>query len=270
MDKRPIGVFDSGVGGLTVVKAIKRILPNESVVYLGDTARVPYGTRSQSTVQDFADDDVDFLITKNVKCIVIACNTASAQAYEYLRNRYDIPLFEVITPASEKAVNLTKTRNIIVMATSGTIASGAYEREIEKSGRKIRLTQLSCPLLVPLIEEGETGGDLIDLALSKYLQDFSINADTLILGCTHYPVIKESIRQRVGSDVKLVDSGVESAMVLKKYLEQHEMISNKRAIYEYYVTDLSDSFRKSAEVFLGEEVGEKIKKAELSDVTISV
>lgn len=181
---KPIGVFDSGLGGLTVTKEIIKIMPNENIIYLGDTARVPYGTRSKDIVRKFSLEDANFLLKKKVKCIVIACNTSSAYAGNFLKKNIKIPVFDVITPAVKGAVKVSKTGNIGVIGTTGTISSGAY---------KVKYLQ-ACPLFVPFIEEGEINSQAIELVAKKYLSWFKGKIDTLILGCTHYPIISKTIK----------------------------------------------------------------------------
>lgn len=263
MDKRAIGVFDSGLGGLTVVHEITKALPNESIVYLGDTARVPYGTRSGELVREFSFEDADFLLRRNVKCIVIACNTSSAYASEALKKRLNLPVFEVINPPSRKAATTSKGRRIGVIATRGTIASGAYERAIHKISPKEKVFSQACPLLVPFVEEGEFGPSL-DKVIEKYLSSLKGRIDTLILGCTHYPIIEGKIRKYLGKKVLFINPGHEAAQELKEYLEKRNMFSNnKNPKRQYFVTDLTRRFIKVAEMFLGEKVDGKIKKVDI-------
>lgn len=258
MDKRPIGIFDSGLGGLTTVSEISKILPNENIVYLGDTARVPYGTRSKEVVEKFALEDAKFLISRNVKCIVIACNTASAYAGEKIKKQFKIPVFDVITPAIEEALKLSKNGLVGVIGTRATIASGAYD--------KATFMAKACPLFVPLIEEGEISGKLIALVSKQYLEMFkSSNIDTLILGCTHYPLISKIIQRQLGAKVKLVNSGKEVAVVVKEFLTKNNLLNpiRNKPKKEFYVTDLTQRFTQTAELFLGRKFDARIKKITL-------
>ncbi len=238
-----IGVFDSGLGGLTVVKEIKKILPSESIVYLGDTARVPYGTRSKEIVAKFSFEDAKFLLKKNVKCIVIACNTASAYAGNELKRKIKIPVFEVITPAIKKAESVSKKEKIAVIGTRGTIASKAYQFD-----------GIACPLFVSLIEEGEIKGKLIAMVVEKYLKSLKKKEiEILVLGCTHYPLIENEIRKIVGEKVILINPGKEVVLNLKKFLEKNNLINKDKRKIDYYVTDWTSNFQKVAEMFLGEK-----------------
>ena len=266
MDKRAIGVFDSGLGGLTVVKEIRKILPNESLVYLGDTARIPYGTRSQETVTKFSLEDARFLLQENVKVIVVACNTASALAFASLVKIIKIPLFEVITPASKKAAAISKAKKVGVIGTRGTIFSGAYEKKIREEDRIVKVFSQACPLLVPLIEENEMDPGLLAIVIEKYLRGIKKKEiDTLILGCTHYPIIKEAIGKFLGKGVALVNPGKEVALTLKDFLIKKGLNSpgNLRPVRKYYVTDLTDRFVSVGSMFLGGEMDGKIKKVSL-------
>jgi len=266
MDKRPIGVFDSGLGGLTAVRAIIKALLNENIVYLGDTARVPYGPRSKETVTGFAIEDAKFLAKRKVKCIVIACNTASAYSYPEVKREFSIPVFDAISGASEKAVKVSKIKRVGVIGTRGTIASHAYKNDIAKLDKKIVVFEEACPLFVPFIEEGETKGELIGKLVKKYLAPIKKRkVDTLILGCTHYPIIKNLIAREVGPKVSLVDPAEEIAQKLKIFLKNKKLEAPKtlQATRKYYVTDLTDRFIKVAEMFLGEKLVGKIEKVSL-------
>ncbi len=266
MDKRAIGVFDSGLGGLTVVKEIRKILPNENIIYLGDTARIPYGTRSQETVTRFSLEDARFLLKENVKCMVVACNTASALSFDSLSKVIKVPIFEVITPASKKAVNMTKVKKIGAIGTRGTILSGAYEKKIKEEDRNVKVFSQACPLLVPLIEENEMDPRLLTIIIQKYLRGTrKKKIDTLILGCTHYPIIKNAIGKFLGKNVALVNPGEEVAAVLKDFLIKKGLDSpkNLHPVRKYYVTDLTDRFISVGSMFLGGEMDGKIKKVSL-------
>jgi len=253
MNKQPIGVFDSGLGGLTVVKEIEKILPNENIVYLGDTARVPYGTRSKEAVKKFSFEDAIFLLGKNVKCIVIACNTSSALAGSELKDELKIPVFDVITPALSDAKKISKNGKIGVIGTRGTIDSGAYPAPFLKA----------CPLFVPFIEEGVIEGEALKLVAKEYLSDFKKEKiDTLIMGCTHYPIIKDIIKKELDDDINLVDPGESIAKVIKKYLIKNKMQNTEEKPGErnYFVTDYTERFIKIAELFLGHKIKRNLRK----------
>lgn len=265
MNLKPIGVFDSGLGGLTVVKEIRKVLPNENIIYLGDTARIPYGTRSRETVIKFALEDAEFLADKNVKCIVIACNTASALAFLSVKKKSVVPVFDVITSGSYDAVRNTGTKRIGVIGTRATIGSMAYEKTIKKIDPSIRVYSQPAPLLVPLIEEGVIRGSLLKSLLRGYLKDFKQkNIDILILGCTHYPIIYSEIKYEAGN-IKLINPGKYLSQNLKSFLDDGKLGASGKTIgkTEYFVTDLTERFIETAEMFLGEKIKGKVKKINL-------
>src|SRR5437762_3510602 len=205
--RRPIGIFDSGIGGLTVVRQIHRVLPREDLVYLGDTARVPYGTKSPGTVVRFACEDTQFLVQQKVKAVVVACNTVSAWALPTLEREFDVPIFGVIVPGAQAALKRTRNRRIGIIGTATTVRSQAYSREILARAASARVFARACPLLVPLVEEGWTDRTVTRTILSAYLSPLLRRGiDTLVLGCTHYPLLKKPIRAVAGRDVALVDS----------------------------------------------------------------
>lgn len=265
MNARPIGVFDSGLGGLTVVNQIRKILPNESIVYLGDTARVPYGTRSKEVVKKFSLEDAIFLITKKVKCIVIACNTSSALGAAQVRKISPVPVFDAISPTAKKVASLP-LRKTGVIGTRGTIGSRAYKDAIKKLGGKGEVVEVACPLLVPAIEEGETSGPIINLLIRKYLTSLKKEKiDSLVLGCTHYPIVKSGIKKFMGSKVRLIDPAEEITASLASFLEEQGLLApkNSKAKRLYYVTDLTERFVSVAEMFLGHKISGSIRKASL-------
>ncbi|QQS38566.1 glutamate racemase [Candidatus Woesebacteria bacterium] len=261
MDTRPIGVFDSGLGGLTVVSQIRALLPNESIVYLGDTARVPYGTRSKEVVVKFAKQDAQFLVGKNVKCVVIACNTASSWAANEVRQSMTIPVLDVVSSCMMSLVNIKK---IGVIATRGTVNSHAYTNGIKKINPHALVIEKECPLFVPFIEEGIVKGKLIDMLIDNYLSDMRRNkVDTLVLGCTHYPMLANKIRNYMGKDVSLLDAGKTVAISLGQVLKDKNMQNNSRQpFHEYFVTDLTDNFVNVASWFLKEKL-KKVQKISL-------
>lgn len=252
-DNRPIGIFDSGLGGLTVVKEIIKILPGEDLIYLGDTARVPYGTRSRETIIKFSFEDANFLLKKGVKCIIVACNTASSVASDLLKNKLKIPVFDVIGPALRDASKVSGEGKIGMIGTRATVASGAYKGTVG----------ISCPLLVPFIEEGETDSEALRLVIKNYLKNFEgENIKALILGCTHYPIIEKLIVRELGGAVKLINPEKSVSVEVKKYLTEHKMLSEntKGSKRTYFVTDLTDRFRNVAEMFLGHSIDGSISK----------
>lgn len=252
-----IGIFDSGVGGLTVVKEVVRLLPEEKIIYLGDTARVPYGTKSSKTVIRYAQSNVKFLLSKGIKVLVIACNTASAYSLEVLEKSVEQPVIGVIKPGVRKALDTTKTGKIGVIGTPSTIKSGAYKREIENLDRSAEVFSKACPLFVPLAEEGWHEGDIAHAVAEKYLGELrSSEIDTLILGCTHYPLLKNTIQSVLGEKITLVDSAEETAKTVMNVLKENELIGAKRPALsdEFYLTDNSESFLSIANRFLGKDI----------------
>lgn len=253
MNNRPIGIFDSGIGGLTVLKEIRRVLPFEDIIYLGDTARVPYGIRSPETVTRYAFECIDFLMKKNIKFLVVACNTVSATSLNDIKKRLSIPVVGVIEPGALSAVNYTKNKKVGVIGTEATIRSNAYTAAIKHLSSNIEVFGLSCPLFVPLVEEGWTEGEIARLVAEKYLREMrDKEIDTLVLGCTHYPLLKKVIKEVMG-DVFLVDSAIETANVVKNMLKGTEKKSVKGKI-KFYVTDSPEKFITVGERFLEDKI----------------
>ncbi|MCL2254422.1 MAG: glutamate racemase [Lachnospiraceae bacterium] len=246
----PIGVFDSGVGGLTVFREIMRQLPNERIVYFGDTARVPYGSKSPETVTRYSEQIVNFLKTLNVKAIVVACNTASALAMEEIENKYDIPMIEVVKPGAKAAAEATQNNRIGVIATEATIKSNIYCRYIKNLNNEISVTGKACPLFVPLVEEGLLNDPVtIDIA-GRYLNDLiKIDIDTLILGCTHYPLLHETITRIMGGKVALINPAYETARKLKDLLTDLNLLTENKTLkdashsHRLYVSDSAEKFK---------------------------
>jgi glutamate racemase len=255
---KPIGVFDSGIGGLTVVSEILRTLPNESIVYFGDTARVPYGTKSEETVRLFARQDAAFLLGHDVKLIVVACNTASAVAVDKLRAFSAVPVLGVIEPGAKAAAQATSTGKVGVIGTQATIDSHAYRREITRIKSGIEVLERSCPLFVPLAEEGWIEHEATKLVVGEYLQDMIAEGiDTLVLGCTHYPILKKTISGVVGSDISLVDSAEEMAKDVAVLLERESLLSpSSKSDLKLYVSDIPRRFQEVGERFLGRKLPE--------------
>ncbi len=241
----PIGVFDSGVGGLTVVSEIMRQLPGENLVYFGDTARVPYGSKSKNTVLKYSKQIVRFLKTKNVKAIVIACNTASALALDEIAAELDIPVIGVVKPGAKMAVETTKSGNVGVIGTESTIKSGIYNDYIRELNADVTVVSKPCPLFVPLVEEGLLEDRVTDDIVGRYLRVMKeYKVDALVLGCTHYPLISNAIERFMGKKVNLVNPAFETAKSLKELLTEQKMLNNSKAkpSYEYYVSDGVDKF----------------------------
>lgn len=241
----PIGVFDSGVGGLTVAREIMRQLPNENLIYFGDTARVPYGSKSKSTVLKYSKQIVRFLRTKNVKAIVVACNTASALALDEIAAEIDIPIIGVVKPGAKMAVETTKSGNVGVIGTVSTVKSGIYNDYIRELDPDITVVSKACPLFCPLVEEGLLEDRVTDDIVARYLSVMKeYKVDTLVLGCTHYPLIRNAIKRFVGEDVNLVNPAFETAKSLKELLTQQDLLNRKprKPEHEYYVSDGVESF----------------------------
>jgi len=260
----PIGIFDSGVGGLTVFKEVKKMLPSESIIYLGDTARLPYGNKSKKTVIRFAIENILFLLRKKVKIVIIACNTSSSLALDYLKKIFSLPIIGVIEPAVKKAIKVSLNKKIGVIGTKSTIKSGIYKRLILKEEKKAEVYSLSCPLFVPLVEEGFLRGEITQAIVNFYLRRLKGRIDTLILGCTHYPLLKKEISSYL-KGVKLVDSASSVVEETKLLLERWNLLSNKNTpFYRFYVTDDQDGFFKTAKLFL--KKGIKRKQVHLVNV----
>ena len=250
----PIGIFDSGIGGLTVVRQIHKLMPNEELVYLGDTARVPYGTKSPSTVVRFACEDTQFLLQQNVKAVVVACNTCSAWALPMLERKFKVPIFGVIVPGVMAALEKTRSGRIGVIGTSATIRSKAYSNGLMARGQKTVVFTRACPLLVPLVEEGWLNHPVTNAILREYLEPMLRQGiDTLILGCTHYPLLKGAIRKVAGAKVALVDSAEACAQYVRDQLQKKGLLcGNKRTgTIQPFVTDETDQFEGLAKRFLG-------------------
>lgn len=248
----PIGVFDSGVGGLTVVREIMRQIPNEKIIYFGDTARVPYGSKSQDTVTRYSEQIVRFLRTFDVKTIVVACNTASAYALDALEKELDIPIIGVVKPGAKVASEVTKNGKIGVIATEATIGSQIYTQYIQELNRNVTIYGKACPLFVPLVEEGLLQDPVTDEIARRYLTELiDIDIDTLILGCTHYPLIRSTLGRIVGDQVTLVNPAYETALELKATLEKYNMLNDEAPglgsnRYQFYVSDKADKFVRFA------------------------
>lgn len=256
-DARPIGIFDSGVGGLTVVGEVRKLLPREEVVYFGDTARVPYGTKSKETVTRFSVENVEFLMKHNVKLVVVACNTASSLSLDFLKRCFRVPIIGVIEPGAKGAVSSTRRGRIGVIGTQATIASGAYEREIRKLRADAEVFSQGCPLFVPLVEEGWLDKDVTAEIASVYLAPLKKKrVDTLVLGCTHYPLLKKVISKVMGRDVLLIDSAKEVAARVRDLLDANGLLNaaGKGREPRFFVSDEPGRFVRMGERFLHRKI----------------
>lgn len=252
--KRPIGIFDSGIGGLTVLREIIEVLPGEDTIYIGDTARVPYGTKSAETVTRYSLDNARFLLRFNIKLLVVACNTASAYCLPRLKEELPIPVIGVVLPGARKAVEVTKNQRVGVIGTEGTIRSGAYFDAIKEINPKVAVFTKPCPLFVSLAEEGWTDNEVAYLTAKNYLSDLKREAiDTLILGCTHYPLLKGVVGKVMGRGVALIDSGQETAKEVADTLLKGGLLetSSIQGTYQFFVTDAPDRFVRVGRRFFG-------------------
>lgn len=255
----PIGVFDSGVGGLTVAREIIRQIPNERIVYFGDTARVPYGSKSKETIIRYSRQIIRFLLTENVKAIVIACNTASAFAIDTVQKEFDIPIIGVVKPGAKVAASTTMNGRIGLIGTEGTINSGVYTDLLKQLRPEAHVIGKSCPLFAPLVEEGMWHDTITDQVAERYLECLKDqDIDTLIMGCTHYPLLRSTIRRIMGDSVNLVNPAYETAIELKRVLEQYDLANVCEVdvpdvpsrMYRFYVSDAADKFKAFANSIL--------------------
>lgn len=252
-----IGIFDSGIGGLTVARAIENQLPGHTLLYFGDTARTPYGTKSAEAIVDYSLRNGEFLLEQGATIIVIGCNSASSVATEKLRSTFDVPVIEVIGPAALKASEVTANGRIGVIGTRATVKSGIYERTITTSAPGLQVTSVPCPLLVPLVEEGWLNSRETKMIIRRYLHPLKEKQiDTLILGCTHYPMLKHLIQARIGKRVRLIDSSIEVAKALKKVVEpdSDKNTSSVSQFHRFYFSDITDSAKNAAATIFGENV----------------
>ncbi|MEN2997488.1 MAG: glutamate racemase [Brevinematia bacterium] len=268
MDRRPIGIFDSGVGGLTVLKQIKNLLPDESIIYLGDTKHLPYGDKSKEAIIRFSIENSKFLVRYGVKAIVIACNSASSVAVETLKEMFKIPIIDVIEPTVE-CISKNPPSSILIIGTVRTIASGVFAKKVSAIDTNIKVFGKACPLFVPLVEEGAFANKNTYLykslrnAIVHYLEEFRGKVNSVVLGCTHYPLIKDEIKEFMGN-VKLIDPGECAGIKLKKVLEEKNMLSDGNERTEkFFVTDLSERVRQVAQVILNDNID--IEEVYISD-----
>ena len=259
-DNRPVGVFDSGIGGLTVLREIWKTVPDESTIYFGDNSRSPYGTKSRSTIIRYSLQNMKFLESKDVKMIVVACNTASAYAYEELKKRANVPVVEVVTPGADVACRATKNGRIGIIATKGTISTGVYKKAVEDRAeelgmKNIEIYQQACPLFVSLAEEGWWDKEVTKLTAEEYLKPLKdAGVDTLVMACTHYPLLSKVIQEVMGDNVVLVNTGEATAKVVKELLDKEGTASegNNNPVREFYTSDEPELFEQVATPFLGE------------------
>lgn len=259
MSWRAIGIFDSGVGGLTVLRELARALPQEDTIYFGDTARVPYGTKSPDTVIRYSQEIASFLMTRDIKLLVVACNTASAVALPALRRQLPIPVVGVIEPGARRAVEVTRSGVVGVIGTAGTIRSSAYSRAIKRLNPTISVLAKPCPLFVPLAEEGWTDNEIARLTAHQYLDELrQAGVDSLVLGCTHYPLLKKIIAEAMGPQVALVDSAEETARTVAAILQEKKLLrpAAEQGNHHYYVTDVPAGFIRVGNRFLGGKLGD--------------
>lgn len=264
MNSKPIGVFDSGIGGLTVVRALTNRLPHENIIYFGDTARVPYGPKSPQVIRDYAAQDVDFLISKDVKMIVIACNTVSGVALDVVMKHAKVPVVGVIIPGAGAAVAATTKKRIGIIGTIATVNSNAYSHAIRQMDNEVQVFAQACPLLVPLAEEGWTHHKVTELVAREYLFPLKLEKiDTLILGCTHYPILKDAINAAVDAHVTLIDSGEAAAVEVERILDEKNLRnpSKLKPHLQFFVSDVPAKFSEVGERFLGQKMG-RIHRAE--------
>ena len=259
MSWQAVGIFDSGVGGLTVLRELTRVIPQEDTIYFGDTARVPYGTKSPETVTRYAHEITSFLVRRDIKLLVVACNTASAVALPSLKRHFPIPVVGVIEPGARRAVEVSKSGRIGVIGTAGTIRSSAYTRAIKRLNPEAEVLTRACPLFVPLAEEGWVDNQVARLTAQNYLQDLKeAGIDTLVLGCTHYPLLKPVIAEVMGGGVTLVDSAAETALTVAGILAQKKMLRPTSEVgnHHYYVSDIPAGFIRVGNRFLGGRLGD--------------
>ena len=259
MNTRPIGIFDSGTGGLTVVDKVSRLLPDEKIIYFGDTARVPYGNKSRETVTRFSKEIVNFLLRFRVKLVIVACNTASSLSLGSLKRSFRVPILGVIAPGVEEALKATKTKRIGVIGTEATVSSNTYKNRIRSADSRCFVAQRACPLFVSLVENKWLDNDITLRIAKMYLRPvLDKKIDTLILGCTHYPLLRNAIQRVAGKNVKLVDSSAAVAKCTKRLLEKNKLCNNtKRAAAKFFASDDTKNFEKLARVFLGKHIEAK-------------
>ena len=265
MRNHPIGVFDSGLGGLTTVREIQRIMPGEDIIYFGDTGRVPYGNRSRETIIRYTKDDIDFLLGHDIKLIIAACGTASSVALPVLQDKYDVKIIGVLESACQRAVEVTKNNRIGVIGTYGTVKSGKYAEIINSINPDAQVFSNACPMFVPLVENGYAESEAAKLIAKDYLIPLkNENVDTLILGCTHYPLLTKVISDIMGDEVTLLSPGALAARAAKVYLKENMLLSDKKTgSNEFYVSDSVENFAALGSTFLGKPIDSRVHLAEV-------
>ena len=266
MDNRPIGVFDSGLGGLTAVRQIMEVMPGEDIIYFGDTGRVPYGNRGSETIIRYTKDDIEFLLKYNIKLIIAACGTASSVALPFLKDKYGIKIMGVLESACEDAINASKNGKIGVIGTSGTILSGRFNEILNSLNPDIKVFSNACPMFVPLVENGYAESEAARLIAKDYLLPLKKEGvDTLILGCTHYPLLEKVISDIMGDEVILINSGAASARHAKKYLLENNALSEKTSggESEFFVSDSVENFAALGSIFLGQPIKKQVHRTEV-------
>jgi glutamate racemase len=257
LSSKPIGVFDSGLGGLTVVRELRGQLPRESIVYFGDIARLPYGTKSRDQIRRFSLENTEFLLQKGIKALVVACNSSSSAAFQFLKRRFSIPVVSVVEPAVEECLRRTQSGRVGVIGTSATIESRVYEEELRQRDPKIQVFAQSCPLFVPLVEEGWLDGGVTERVIETYLRPLAVKRiDSLILGCTHYPLLHKQLGDFFGPRVQLIDSAPPTVKRLARFLKEKELLCEKngRPKFQIFTSDLPRNFLPVGERFLGEKL----------------
>lgn len=266
MDNRAIGIFDSGLGGLTCVKKVMEIMPSEDIVYFGDTGRVPYGTKSPDTIVKYAGQIINFLESFDIKYIIIACGTASSAVLPMIKDKIKTEIIGVLEPTCEIAAEITKNNKIGVLGTQGTINSDKYRQTINRINPSIEVFSKACPMFVPLVENGYTKGEVTRIIVEEYLTPIKESGvDTLILGCTHYPLLRDEIQSFMGDEVRLVDSGAAAAISAKKYFERENLLCDpkKSGTAQYYVSDTVKGFEELGSVFLDKHIEGSVKKIDI-------
>ncbi len=269
MDNRPIGVFDSGLGGLTAVRRLRQLLPHEDIVYFGDTGRVPYGTRSRETIRRYAEEDCRLLLGQDVKFIIAACGTVSSVAPDVLAS-LPVPAIGVVEPTAAAAVSATRSGRVGIIGTAATVRSAAFERALLAADPHLTITATPCPLFVPLVENGWIAPDdpvAIPMVRRYLAQIKSAGVDTLILGCTHFPLLAPIIRQELGEDVTLIDSGYETARLCTRCLQDSDSLAESReGLCRFYVSDQPEGFSQVAAIFLGHSVEQQVEMIRLEHI----
>ncbi len=265
MDNRPIGIFDSGLGGLTCVKKVMEIMPGEDIIYFGDTGRVPYGSRSSETILKYTQQDVRFLKTFDIKFIIIACGTASSASLPHIQGEFKTEIAGVIEPTCRRASELTQNGKIAVLGTYGTIRSGRYLETLKSINSTFEVYSKACPMFVPFVENGYLDSEATRIIAREYLVPLKeTGVDTLIMGCTHYPLLKKVIREIMGDNVNLIDAGAETAIFAKKRLEEKNALCQRtHGSTKYYVSDSQENFADLASMFLEKEIDGSVQKIDI-------